>query len=88
MIPLRCFTCNMFVGSKYTEFCGRKDGSPEYGKLLDELGVRNLCCRRMLLTHVEVIEDTAIYSSVSCVMDDSRTIFDAYVKNSRIVSCD
>ena len=88
MIPLRCFTCNMFIGNKYTEFMAKKDGRPEYGKILDELGVKNLCCRRMLLTHVEVIEDTAIYSSITSVMDDSHTMFDAYVKKVRIVSCD
>ena len=88
MIPLRCFTCNMFIGTKYMSFCSHKDGSTEYGKLLNELCVKNLCCRRMLLTHVEIIEDTAMYSSVSSVMDDSHTIFDAYVKKSRIVSCD
>lgn len=88
MIPLRCFTCNTFVGCKYIEFCKRKDGRPEYKDILDELGIKNICCRRILLTHVEIIEETAMYSSVSSVMDESNTVFDAYVKKSRIVSCD
>jgi DNA-directed RNA polymerase subunit N len=78
----------MFIGSNYTDFMAKKDGRPEYGTILDELGVKNLCCRRMLLTHVEIIEDTAIYSSISSVMDDSHTMFNAYVKKARRVSCD
>ena len=32
-----------------------KDGTPE-GEALDHLGLARYCCRRMLLTHVDLID--------------------------------
>ena len=64
-----------------------KDGSGVYGPLLDQLGLPRICCRRMLLTHVEVIEDTVMYSSTKTVMDESGTIFNAFTENERTITC-
>ncbi len=88
MIPLRCFTCNNFVGTSWEQFLKNKSGRSEYKDLLDSLGITRICCRRMLLTHVEIIEDTAIYSSTQSCMDEAKTSFDAFVKKTRTISCD
>ena len=88
MLPPRCFTCNNFLGHKWEAFTNRKDGRQAYKELLDELDLRRICCRRMLLTHVDITEDVAMYSSVTTVMDESKTIFDLYVKRNRTVKCD
>ncbi len=88
MIPPRCFTCNNFIADKYTTFIQKKDGRQLYKNVLDELGLARICCRKMLLTHIDVIEDTVMYSSVQTVMDESRTIFNAYIKKERMISCD
>lgn len=60
-IPIRCFTCGKLVGNKWEEFDKRvKDGeNPE--KVLDELGLERYCCRRMLISHVNVIDDIKKY---------------------------
>jgi DNA-directed RNA polymerase subunit N len=31
------------------------------GEVLDDLGITRYCCRRMLLTHVELIDEIAPY---------------------------
>lgn len=88
MLPPRCFTCNNFVGHQWKEYQKNKNQSHEYKDLLDNLGLTRICCRRMLLTHVEIIEDIAMYSSNTEYMDSSKTKFDCYNKNERTVSCD
>jgi len=88
MIPPRCFTCNNFIADKYAMFIQKKDGRQLYKEVLDELNLPRICCRKMLLTHVDVIDDTVMYSSVESVMDESRTVFNAYVKKERTISCD
>ncbi|NPA99773.1 MAG: DNA-directed RNA polymerase subunit N, partial [Crenarchaeota archaeon] len=32
------------------------------GKVLDDLGVRRYCCRRVLLAHVELIDQLLMFS--------------------------
>ncbi len=57
IIPVRCFTCGRLIGDLWEEFVRRvKQGEPP-GKVLDELGVKRYCCRRMLLSHVELIDE-------------------------------
>ena len=88
MIPPRCFTCNTVVGQNFDKFVKQKNHSGQYGTLLDQLGIKRICCRRMLLTHVEITDEICHYSSVSRVIDDSKTTMDAFVKGCREVSCD
>jgi len=57
IIPVRCFTCGKLIGDKWEEFSKRvKNGEPA-DKVLDDLGVTRYCCRRMLLSHVEIIDE-------------------------------
>jgi len=57
IIPVRCFTCGKLIGDKWEEFARRvKVGEPQR-KILDDLGLTRYCCRRMLLSHVEIIDE-------------------------------
>ena len=72
IIPVRCFTCGKVIGSAYEEFKRRYE---EYKKaiergekpketpkeILDDLGITRYCCRRMLLSHVDLLKDAAPY---------------------------
>ena len=72
IIPVRCFTCGKVIGDIYEEYKKRYE---EYKKtvdagekpketpkqILDDLGLERYCCRRMLLTHVELIGESAPY---------------------------
>ncbi len=57
IIPVRCFTCGSLVGDKWEEFSRRVKAGENAGVVLDTLGVRRYCCRRMLLSHVEVVDE-------------------------------
>jgi DNA-directed RNA polymerase subunit N (RpoN/RPB10) len=88
MLPPRCFTCNNFIGHKWNEFMDRKDNSGVYGDLLTSLNLTRICCRRMLLTHVEVIDDILQYSATNTTLDESKTSFNMHNKSVRTISCD
>ncbi len=58
MIPVRCFTCGAVVADKWEEYDKRVNKNKEDpGKVLDDLGVKRYCCRRMFLSNVEVIDE-------------------------------
>lgn len=61
-IPVRCFTCGSLIGDKWDEFSRRVGDGEEPGKVLDELGIRRYCCRRMLLSHLDLINEIVMYS--------------------------
>jgi DNA-directed RNA polymerase subunit N (RpoN/RPB10) len=41
---------------------GKKVSRTPEGEVLDELGLRDLCCRRMMLTHVDTIKTIGGYA--------------------------
>jgi len=45
------------IGDKWEEFAKRVKAGEDAGKVLDDLGVKRYCCRRMLLSHVEIIDE-------------------------------
>jgi len=57
IIPVRCFSCGNLIGDKWEDFARRVKEGEDSGKVLDSLGVKRYCCRRMLLSHVEVIDE-------------------------------
>jgi DNA-directed RNA polymerase subunit N len=57
IIPVRCFSCGFLVGDKWEDFARRIKEGENAGSVLDSLGVKRYCCRRMLLAHVEVIDE-------------------------------
>ena len=63
MIPIRCFSCGQVIADKWEEFNTRvnqKKEDPQ--KVLTELAVHRYCCRRMLISHVDLIDDIINYS--------------------------
>jgi DNA-directed RNA polymerase subunit N len=62
MIPVRCFTCGKAIGDKWEEFVRRTRQGEEPKRVLDDLGVTRYCCRRMLLTQVDLLEDIMIFT--------------------------
>ncbi len=63
MIPIRCFSCGQVVGDKWDEYNTRVNQNKEdSGKVLEELKVKRYCCRRMLVSHVDLIDDVINYS--------------------------
>ena len=63
IIPIRCFTCGKVIANKWIPY--QKLINEEL-KTIDEalniLGLKRYCCRRMLMTHVDLIEDIMKYT--------------------------
>ena len=56
LVPVRCFTCGRLIADKYEDYQNKIKAGEEPIKVLDELGMDRYCCRRMLLTSVETIQ--------------------------------
>ena len=55
LIPVRCFTCGGLVADKFKDYQNRVKGGEDSAKVLDSLGITRYCCRTMVLTSVETI---------------------------------
>ncbi len=65
IIPVRCFTCGKPIGHLYEEFKRRVDEGEDPKKVLDELSVKRYCCRRMLLSHIDLIDELLMFKRIS-----------------------
>jgi DNA-directed RNA polymerase subunit N (RpoN/RPB10) len=64
IIPVRCFSCGRVVGSVYSEFIRlttpeRPNEKAQMGpaEALSHLGLKRYCCRRMILSQVDLIDE-------------------------------
>ncbi len=64
IIPVRCFTCGSVIGDKWEPFIERVSKGEDPKDVLDDLGVKRYCCRRMLLSHIEAIDDLLLYRGI------------------------
>lgn len=64
IIPVRCFTCGALIGDKWETFISRVEDGEDPKDVLDDLGVTRYCCRRMLLSHIEAIDDIIKYRGI------------------------
>ncbi|CAE6493852.1 MAG: DNA-directed RNA polymerase subunit N [Candidatus Nitrosotenuis sp.] len=56
LIPVRCFTCGNLIADRHEDYQNRIKSGEEPGKILDSLGLKRYCCRRMMLTTVETMQ--------------------------------
>ncbi len=61
IIPVRCFSCGKVVGSAYETYRKKVEVGENAAKVLDELGVTRYCCRRMILSHADLIDEIMPY---------------------------
>lgn len=58
LIEVRCTTCGFPIAHLYEEWQKRTEAGEDPKKVLDDLGLTRYCCRRMLITHVELLKET------------------------------
>ncbi len=64
IIPVRCFTCGNLIGDKWEEFTDMIEKGVDPKEALDKLGLKRYCCRRMLLSHIEAIDDFILFRGI------------------------
>ena len=62
IIPIRCFTCGYPIAAKWEEFIERVKKGEDPRKVLDDLGIKRYCCRRMLLSHIDLLREAMYYT--------------------------
>ena len=55
LIPVRCFTCGGLVADRQAEYSTRVKAGEDPAKIMDSLGLKRYCCRRMFISNVETI---------------------------------
>ena len=65
LVPVRCFTCGNLIADKYDNYQTKLKTGEDPEKILNELKINRYCCRRMLLTTVETIQQVIpFYESI------------------------
>ena len=57
LVPVRCFSCNKIVGGAYEEFVERKENGEDPAKVMDDLGIKRYCCRKIYVSHLDLIDE-------------------------------
>ena len=65
LIPVRCFTCGNLIADKFEDYQTKLKAGEDPEKFLNDLQINRYCCRRMLLTTVETIQQVIpFYESI------------------------
>lgn len=62
--PVRCYTCGKITGNKWIPYKNMLNKGIPKGEALDRLGLNRWCCRRIILSHIELIDKVLKYSEV------------------------
>ncbi|ORM40137.1 putative DNA-directed RNA polymerase [Babesia sp. Xinjiang] len=62
IVPIRCFTCGKVIGHLWERWLDLLKQNVNEGDALDRLDLTRYCCRRMILTHVDLIEKLLVYN--------------------------
>jgi DNA-directed RNA polymerase I, II, and III subunit RPABC5 len=72
IIPVRCFTCGKVIGNLWNKYNFlKKEKSVE--EALDDLKLHKMCCRRMMITHVNLIDDLISYNKHKNTLEKKET---------------
>ncbi len=63
-LPVRCFTCGTVIGKDWDKFMDGVAAGKDPEKVLDQLGYHRYCCRRMFLSHAELMPTILKYKRV------------------------
>ncbi|MHA2502630.1 MAG: DNA-directed RNA polymerase subunit N [Candidatus Kariarchaeaceae archaeon] len=62
LTPVRCFSCGQIVADKFEPFVERTANGEDPKVVLDDLGLFKYCCRRMIVSQIDLIDVILPYS--------------------------
>ena len=63
IIPVRCFSCGTVIADRWEAFNELVVEGKALSEAMDELGLLRYCCRRMYVSHAELILEIAPFSA-------------------------
>ena len=57
IIPIRCFSCGKEIASSYKPYLELIEKGEPAEDAFKQLGIERFCCRRMIIGHVDLIDD-------------------------------
>lgn len=73
IIPVRCFSCNKVIANKWPEYNRRvNEGKEEAKVVFKEMGITRRCCKTILLTHVDLIDQLLEYPDKPEVLEEKQ----------------
>jgi DNA-directed RNA polymerase subunit N (RpoN/RPB10) len=88
MFPVRCYTCNTTLAQLHPLYRAKLCRGGRAGPIMDGLGIGRMCCRRMMLGHVDVTSDQLHFGNTNIVLDKGSVVIERAVEGERVVSCD
>jgi DNA-directed RNA polymerase I, II, and III subunit RPABC5 len=73
LIPVRCFTCNKIIGNKDILYNQYLESGMTPKDALDKMGVTRICCRRIFLGHVNIIDKLLLFPKQLDKSSESKT---------------
>ena len=62
MIPIRCFTCNKCIANKWELYKSKIESGMSPNEVFKYIGFNRYCCKRMFLTHIDIVDKLLLYS--------------------------
>ncbi|CAH1763349.1 16364_t:CDS:2 [Entrophospora sp. SA101] len=75
IIPVRCFSCGKVIGNKWDLYQSLLENDYLEGAAMDAIGLSRYCCRRMILTHTDLISKLLQYNPQERNREESRGQF-------------
>lgn len=63
IIPVRCYSCGKVIGNLYETYQRLLDEDYTEAEALNMLKLDRYCCRRMILSHIDLLEDLMPYNA-------------------------
>ncbi len=57
IIPIRCFSCGKLIASSFKPYLELIEKGETAEDAFKKLGLERFCCRRMIISHVDLIDD-------------------------------
>ena len=65
IIPIRCFTCGKVIADRWEIFKDRISKGEAPKDVLDSLGFKRICCRRMFISFRNLIDEISKFEQSS-----------------------